>query len=353
MFEVGKLEDERLDNFLVELDKVDHTTGEGETRRYFEHSVTLRNTIRFLKNYCKGDGRIHGVDLIRAERLNSIPHKSKVKILRRNYEILVSMAPLTCEDLTITSSIPRHFGPVIPEINSVWFKLYFYNLLGAGPDSIFYPMGLRVTNIPEVFKHCEHLWLKNYQSELQTIHISQFLSSVNDALTKSPVLVQAQSYRNKESVLIPVSFPLGEDTGEILDERDYNEQNIKNHPLVKALAKELDLYNCCGYIHMHLIDNPYTNVYMWVPFEVVYGVPLFDISINTETCNKIEKYSLFSNDNLTDFSKTSRMLAVKLLDFISNSNEGEYPIENVEGIQHPRNTIIFTSKNKSYSEKNV
>lgn len=48
MFEVGKLNDESLDGFLSELDRV-QDVGEGEARRYYEHAVNLRDTLRFLR----------------------------------------------------------------------------------------------------------------------------------------------------------------------------------------------------------------------------------------------------------------------------------------------------------------
>lgn len=48
MFEVGKLNDESLDGFLNELDRV-QDVGEGEARRYYEHAVNLRDTLRFLR----------------------------------------------------------------------------------------------------------------------------------------------------------------------------------------------------------------------------------------------------------------------------------------------------------------
>lgn len=50
MFEVGKLTDEVLDDFLTELDKVgNEAEGEGEAQRYFQHALILRNTIQFLR----------------------------------------------------------------------------------------------------------------------------------------------------------------------------------------------------------------------------------------------------------------------------------------------------------------
>jgi len=43
LFEVGKLTDESLDDFLSELEKVKQLEGDvGDAGRYFDHAITLR-----------------------------------------------------------------------------------------------------------------------------------------------------------------------------------------------------------------------------------------------------------------------------------------------------------------------
>ena len=49
MFEVGKLNDQALDNFVAELDKVPVEQSEGEAQRYFDHARILKTTIQFLR----------------------------------------------------------------------------------------------------------------------------------------------------------------------------------------------------------------------------------------------------------------------------------------------------------------
>ena len=49
MFEVGKLSDESLDSLLSELDRICTDDSEGEAQRYFEHALTLRSTVQFLR----------------------------------------------------------------------------------------------------------------------------------------------------------------------------------------------------------------------------------------------------------------------------------------------------------------
>eukprot|EP01129_Flabellula_baltica_P015718 TRINITY_DN8108_c0_g1_i1.p1 TRINITY_DN8108_c0_g1~~TRINITY_DN8108_c0_g1_i1.p1 ORF type:complete len:750 (-),score=128.69 TRINITY_DN8108_c0_g1_i1:34-1971(-) len=330
LYEVGKLENERIDDFLVALDLVSEVDvlGEGEAGRYFEHAITLRNTIRFLRK-CDIIDTDGGVDLIRAERLNSIPHKSKLNILNRSYAVLISMAPLSCEDITISSGIPRHFGPVIPEVNSIWFKMYLYHLLQLGPDCTFYPKGTRITQIPEHFQDCETLEIETYQQETISINISNFLTAVNDALTKSPVLVQGRTYTEGEPQEVVVPFPIDEklDMEEYIDDRHITKENILSHPVIKSLKENFYLQNSFGYVKMLLIDNPERDIYRWVVQDIYYGIPLSEMSLNTEVCEKISQYNLFSEKNQEIYSQKSRKLSIDLLDYISLSKDNTSPIE--------------------------
>uniref|UniRef100_A0A8C6CSZ5 Family with sequence similarity 91 member A1 n=1 Tax=Moschus moschiferus TaxID=68415 RepID=A0A8C6CSZ5_MOSMO len=85
MFEVGKLSDESLDSFLIELEKV-QSTGEGEAQRYFDHALTLRNTILFLR---------HNKDLVAQTSQPDQPsYGFPLDLLR--CESLLGLDPATC-----------------------------------------------------------------------------------------------------------------------------------------------------------------------------------------------------------------------------------------------------------------
>ena len=66
---------------------------EGEARRYFEHAVTLRNTIKFLRynpglvsGGCGlGEGRGLGVDMLRCESMTSLDPATLSRVLKKNY----------------------------------------------------------------------------------------------------------------------------------------------------------------------------------------------------------------------------------------------------------------------------
>ena len=62
------------------------------------------------------------------------------------------MAPLSNEIRPVSSCTPQHLGPAIPEVNSVWFKLYIYALAGSGPPSLLLVKGTRLRKLPENFQ---------------------------------------------------------------------------------------------------------------------------------------------------------------------------------------------------------
>ena len=67
---------------------------EGEAQRYFDHAITLRDTIRFLR-YNKelaldpagegGSGCGTGVDLLRCESLLGLEPATCARVLNKNY----------------------------------------------------------------------------------------------------------------------------------------------------------------------------------------------------------------------------------------------------------------------------
>ena len=64
------------------------------------------------------------------------------------------MAPLSYEIRSVSSCVPPHIGPPIPEVNSIWFKLWLYEKMQAGPPSLLLVKGLRMKRIPSLFLVC-------------------------------------------------------------------------------------------------------------------------------------------------------------------------------------------------------
>lgn len=343
MFEVGKLSDQCLDNFLIELDKVSHEPNEGEAQRYFDHARILKSTIQFLR-YNKelkifsglranisspsineslvdsSDSQIVedeplGLDLLRCESLSSLDCESKRRILAKNYSLLISMAPYSSSGESITSppvtfNTPYHVGPTIPEMNSVWFKLYIYNLVNNGPPTLLLPRGYRLQCLPSCFKSYDRLLITSWGHDPFITNQVNVLLTLNDALTHSPILVQAYGTYGIDGTLMHVPF------------NDYSHTLI-NHPAVKLLHEKLKLESCCGYI---TLLNPYiTNeteantdqsFKNWHILDVRFGIPLFDNKLNLDILTLIKDNNLFIKKNLDSMVQISRKLVFNLLDFI-------------------------------------
>lgn len=246
MFEVGKLSDESLDSFLAELEKVG-SEAEGEARRYFVHALTLRDTVRFLRynkelNMDTENGNGLAVDLIRCESLLGLDAATRARVLNRNYSLLVSMAPLSYEIRPVSSCVPQHIGPAIPEVNSVWFKLYLYHITGCGPPSLLLVKGTKLRRLPKMFYDYDRLLVTTWGHDPGVIATSNILLTLNDALTHSAVLVQAHGWQS-EGKTVTVAFPFQrEDSG------DFSSGAYQKHNAIQRVAEHIDMKNSCGYM---------------------------------------------------------------------------------------------------------
>ncbi|XP_076341540.1 protein FAM91A1 isoform X2 [Tachypleus tridentatus] len=263
MFEVGKLADESLDSFISELEKV-ADVGEGEARRYFDHALTLRNTILFLRYNqglaCSAGGEHDdiisnlsgstsglGLDLIRCESLQTLDVETCGRLLNKNYALLVSMAPLSNEIRPVTSCVPPHLGPAIPEVSSVWFKLFIYTLTKSGPPTMLLVKGTRLRVLPRVFQAYDKILVTTWGHDPGTVPTSNALTTLNDALSHSAVLIQAQGSRGDFSY---VPFPFDTDIGHTSSPEQFSSNHMEHHATIRLLAQEMDLKHTCGYITM-------------------------------------------------------------------------------------------------------
>ncbi|EDV23394.1 uncharacterized protein TRIADDRAFT_57976 [Trichoplax adhaerens] len=341
MFEVGKLSNESLDCFVTELDKVEQDAAEGEARRYFDHALTLCKTIKFLryneelaKQLCPEDNTCPGLDLLRCESLNSLDSLTCSRIMNKNYHLIISMAPLSYEIRSVSSCVPPHIGPPIPEVNSVWFKLWLYEKMKAGPPSLLLVKGLRLKCIPSMFLKYDKLLMTAWGHDSTEVATSNVLIALNDALTHSAVLLQAYGYKaSGDTVPIPIPFDKNDDIK--LPRSQYNE-------VVDTLEKHLELRYTCGYLTMLCLDskdnkrtskdfqihaakegineaseNLPDDSLTWLPLELVFGLPLFDAELNLKICHKIISFNLCDEENLRQSLNASRKLSLNILKFIS------------------------------------
>ncbi|XP_053102914.1 protein FAM91A1 isoform X2 [Hemicordylus capensis] len=374
MFEVGKLSDESLDSFLIELEKV-QSTGEGEAQRYFDHALTLRNTILFLRHnkdlvaqVTQSEQPNNGfpLDLLRCESLLGLDPATCSRVLNKNYMLLVSMAPLTNEIRPISSCTPQHIGPAIPEVSSVWFKLYIYHITGQGPPSLLLSKGTRLRKLPDIFQGYDRLLITSWGHDPGIVPTSNVLTMLNDALTHSAVLIQGHGMHGMgETIHMPFPFDETEQQG------DFSRVNMGVHKALRVLREKMDLQHFCGYVTML---NPYshfanrklsdasdgkgepelalssdvngstesfemvieeppidsaakqspevpTTELEWVPLELCFGIPLFSSELNRKICRKIASHGLCSRESLQKLLHSSRKLSLQVLSFIHSFQE--------------------------------
>eukprot|EP01116_Phalansterium_solitarium_P011294 TRINITY_DN26928_c0_g1_i1.p1 TRINITY_DN26928_c0_g1~~TRINITY_DN26928_c0_g1_i1.p1 ORF type:complete len:757 (+),score=190.56 TRINITY_DN26928_c0_g1_i1:84-2354(+) len=333
MYEVGKLPEESLYDLLLELDKIDGHA-EGEAVRYYDHAITLRHVLRFLQ-------ATRGVDMLRSERLQtSLEPAIRERMMRQNYSLLISMAPISPETPAITSTIPQHFGPALPEVNTPWFSMYFYGRVGAGPPATLFSKGTRVRLLPRAFTDYEYERLSQWNKDPSVVSVNTLLPTLNEALLESPVLVQAFG-RSKEPLIVDVPFPLADAEPGAPEPAEYTADNLHLHPLVRHVQDTMGLTMSFGFIRMlFLEDSSVAERRNWVPLEFFLGLPLFSLSLCQAVCDRIASHQLFSDENLKRFSVQQRYLSIDVLDFINKYQDEELVFDETT-VPYPARTLQF------------
>ncbi|KAJ5069019.1 protein fam91a1 [Anaeramoeba ignava] len=355
LFEVGKITNDQIDLFLNELDKVDSAM-EGEAKQYFEHAITLRETLRFFRNmnisFQNEDKTttINGLDLIRSESVACLESDVLYKFLNRNYGVVFSIIPLTFEiGTTISLSNPIHFGAPIPEINSPWFRLFLYSRACSGPPSLFLIKGTRLKKLPKILSGYTKISIMGFNREVLTFTSGNILPHINDNLVASPILVQALESETSQYKELAVPFPLKEPTEEEMKmeikESEYNESNMHLHPVLRKVQEELSLEKSLGIIIMiyvpklHVVENFDENQnlnqkqgqknqqkeFHWVPLDIQFGIPIFNTKHNAIITQKMKDTNFLSQENLQLHLRNMRILCLRFLKFISSFCEPESP----------------------------
>ncbi|MFH4977055.1 hypothetical protein AB6A40_003764 [Gnathostoma spinigerum] len=372
LFEVGKLSDEALDSFVEELQNVKLFV-EGEAQRYSEHAQTLLLTIRALRASFE-------LDLMRGESLLSLDHPTRQRLLSKTYRFLVSMAPFNADAVPLHSPVVPHFGPVVAEICSPWFRFYLYSLVGNGPTSMYIPKGTRIVELPRVFWRSRRLLMTTSAHEPVVVSIDNCLASLNDTLQMHAVCLQEYSATFNDDEIVNVPFPF---TNQNTDEEG---ERFTDHPSVKVLCEKLNLAAQCGYVVLlnknlkptsatveanQVRAKPKTVVYSKDPRKVplcrihlannesfvdfvildcVFGVPLFDEHLNRAVCQQIKDASLFDSKSIEYLHEANCSLTEGLRAFIAKYE----PTFEVQGnnksssnqlgkIRLPTRTIVFNN----------
>jgi len=190
----------------------------------------------------------------------------------------------------ITTDLPFHFGSPIPEVNSIWFKLMLYNMIGDSPHGILIPHGKKLRKLPTTFQQYDKFEITSWGHDSAVATTSNILLTINDASAHGSILAECICIDNEIGFSkIYIAF---NDTKNVLF----------NHPSVKQLHEKLSLEHFIGYI---IMLNPFKslneleiNFDEWYFYDLHYGVPLFDTTLNKIVLDKFKELNLGSLENM-------------------------------------------------------
>ncbi|GMR52705.1 hypothetical protein PMAYCL1PPCAC_22900 [Pristionchus mayeri] len=357
LFEVGKLTDEQLKDFMEQLEKVNRFA-EGEAQRFSEHAMTLLHTLKSLRN-----GR--ELDLIRGESLLSLDAQSRARVLLKSYSTIIAMAPLLVDACALPLSSLPLLGPPIPEACSPWCRLALYAVAKSGLRSIFVPKGTRLPFWPRLLNGARRLLVTSLnQAEPQLLPAAAALAVVNELQMQSAVLVQEfLGGASLEDALVHVPFPFA-------PEELQREDSLANHPAVAALRETIGLGSLAGYVVLTRklpedvlasleddegLQSPYAaaaaiafgtpkkkksggaegegreSPFVLPPssshsdfllLDVVFGIPLFDEHLNAVICQRIRSEGVLSPENRVNIQFANKTLVDLTQDLLNKHNFG-------------------------------
>ncbi|XP_059059037.1 protein FAM91A1 [Achroia grisella] len=248
LFEVGKLCDESLDSFLMELDKVAADPEiEGEARRYLAAAACLRIALRTLRP------KLQPLDLLRCEALHALGTTARTRLLATKYRLAVSTAPLgrAARAGAAAGGLP-HVGPAPPEAAEPWMRLYLYHVAGYGPPTLLLTKGTQLRMVPRPLLGYARLsvWWWGAEGAGGELPAAAALAAANSALRRAPVLLQAVGVRHAPA-LRHLMFPPD-------SERCCPESQAlwSRHAGLRRLVSRLRLSRSAGYVTLADIGVP-------------------------------------------------------------------------------------------------
>uniref|UniRef100_A0A6G3MFP8 Protein FAM91A1 (Trinotate prediction) n=1 Tax=Henneguya salminicola TaxID=69463 RepID=A0A6G3MFP8_HENSL len=247
------------------------------------------------------------------------------------------MAPLSNVISPVGCSSPPFFGPPITEFNSFWYKLFIYHTAKSGPPSILLPQGTCLIITPKIFIGFELLYVATPEQAPLILQRANCLHIINEILKFSCVFIQGYSYDQEvNDKLAYIPFPISEKILALDCPRfkDLSQNLIENLNLnygfgyitmikieknMPKRSKSITLSECSkfgtsqpelfyenpvfeGIDPLQKLFNPdnikiissdnfdeflSSKKYRWMPFDVVYGIPLFNDELNSKICSNV------------------------------------------------------------------
>ncbi|CAN8005937.1 unnamed protein product, partial [Ixodes pacificus] len=149
-------------------------------------------------------------------------------------------------------------------------------------------------------------------------------------------IFQAQGVMGSQ---VHIPFPFNK------EEENEKGNKLVNHPAVESLAEELRLRLSCGYMTLMRMrtseaDDDVPNLDDWTLLDCCFGVPLFDNALNRDICARILNHNLCSADNLKLLVDSNRNLTQRLLQFMSDFGADPMMVDSGE-LPLPTQNLLF------------
>lgn len=288
LFEVGKMTDKSLTEFLASLEEVEAPSDESMIACYDRCQVIAR-IGKFLKSQKIAES---GVDLLQLESLLSLDNDSRTKLFDRNYSAAVAMAPLTLTQSSLEIKDLVSFGPPSHFFHSPWVILYLNSITKNGPPVYVWPQGEIVTSLPEPFFDYDSVRLYKWGCEAVVVPTTTLLISLNDALPSSPVLIQC--FEKNGETMEDVGFPT-------------DKEGLYEKTLIDSFALDSQF----GYIKfVNKADGTKA------PIDIAYGIPTTTLALCESVIKTIETRNMFSEENIEHMTKDTTKIAGELEEFV-------------------------------------
>lgn len=293
LFEVGKMSDKTVTEFIKALQSVEAPTDDSMISCY-ETCQVIARIGTFLQKQPLATG---GLDMLRLESLLDLDEEARNKMFERNYAAAIAMSPLTltCPSLSIPGLV--HFGPPSPLFHSPWLLLYMHAIAHGGPPVFVWPQGEIVTTLPEPFFEYDTVRMFRWGAEQTVVPTTTLLISLNDALPSSPVLVQC--FEREGETIKDVCFPS-------------DDASAPNDESAEELKKAFALNSMFGFIKY--VESPTDNK-RW-PIDLLYGIPTNSLALCDEVIKQIETRNMLGEENIAKMQEDSKRIVADLEEFV-------------------------------------
>ncbi|KAL5101673.1 hypothetical protein RYX36_006000 [Vicia faba] len=326
-----------------------------------DHSVTLEDDSNHIQQVDKSDTNFHNndkvveveasdvgtemqkkkkyrVDILRSESLASLAPATLNRLFLRDYDILVSIVPLSHSSILPRATGPVHFGPPSYSSMSPWMKLVLYSTAASGPLSVVLMKGQCMRLLPAPLAGCEKALIWSWDSttvgglgrkfEGNLIKGSILLHCLNSLLKHSAVLVLPLSKydlnKSGKAATLDIPLPLKNADGTIASVGEElglcEEENSKLNSLLTNLSDKMELWTV-GYIRLLRLfigkesDQLSSEVkYEWVPLSLEFGMPLFSPTLCNNICRRIISSEMLQSGSFAEHHDAMQNLRKKLYD---------------------------------------